>query len=358
MKDGNGPNPRKGNSASLAWQGKGVASRQAGPVDLIEMQGDAEAVFIPRWDQNLLIHGDNLEVARALLDHGWAGQVDLIYIDPPFWTGDTFSSTCGEMAYSDTWGGSIDAYLDMIHPRLVAVRELLSPAGSAFVHVDWHANHYIKVLMDEVFGRQNLVNEIAWHYGGPSPVKTSFPRKHDTILFYAKSADYVFVPQYEPIKQYLVKRARRNPDGRQWVDQNVGKITSEAFDKLRAEDRVFLTRTGRYRRKQYLDEMHGDMVDDVWTIPIINSQAKERTGFPTQKPLSLLERIVACASRPGAVVVDLFCGSGTTLVAAGMLGRSFVGVDSSVVAIDLAGRRLREQGIDHARLAARPRDRG
>ncbi|MEX2682318.1 MAG: site-specific DNA-methyltransferase [Candidatus Sigynarchaeota archaeon] len=292
--------------------------------------------------RNRLIQGDNLQVMHHLLATGYEGRIDLVYIDPPFWSGDDYYINDGQdvLAYKDRWNGSIDTYLDMIYPRLQLVHRLLSERGSAFVHVDWHGGHYIKILLDEIFGRWNLRNEIIWWYGGPSPVKTSFPRKHDVIFFYSKSREYTFFPQYAPMKQYLYERARKDPDGRLWVDQNVGKITRRKFEELAADGRVFKTKTGRYRRKQFLDEMEGDMVDDVWTIPIINSQANERLGYPTQKPRALLDRVIACASKPGDLVADFFCGSGTTLVAATSLNRSWIGVDASRVAIEMARDRL------------------
>ncbi|MHA1699099.1 MAG: DNA methyltransferase, partial [Promethearchaeota archaeon] len=250
--------------------------------------------------ENRLIHGDNLLVMKALIDDGLEGQIDLIYIDPPFWSGEDYYTSPiaraspipaakNQLAYRDKWKGGLASYLKMIYPRLLLMRRLLSDEGSLFVHVDWHAGHYVKIILDEIFGMKNLRNEIIWHYGGPSPVKTYFPRKHDVIFFYSKTKNYRFHPQYEPLKDYLKMRARKDPDGRLWVDQNVGKITKRKFDELKSEGRIFKTRTGRYRRKQYLDEMHGDMVDDVWEIPIINSQATERIGYPTQKPEALLE---------------------------------------------------------------------
>ncbi|MHA1715177.1 MAG: site-specific DNA-methyltransferase [Promethearchaeota archaeon] len=301
--------------------------------------------------ENRLIHGDNLLVMKALIDDGLEGQIDLIYIDPPFWSGEDYYTSPiaraspipaakNQLAYRDKWKGGLASYLKMIYPRLLLMRRLLSDEGSLFVHVDWHAGHYVKIILDEIFGMKNLRNEIIWHYGGPSPVKTYFPRKHDVIFFYSKTKNYRFHPQYEPLKDYLKMRARKDPDGRLWVDQNVGKITKRKFDELKSEGRIFKTRTGRYRRKQYLDEMHGDIVDDVWEIPIINSQATERIGYPTQKPEALLERIISCASEKGNWVADFFCGSGTTLVIANKLRRRWIGVDQSKVAIEITKKRL------------------
>ncbi len=340
-------------TARLVWNRKGDddQGRVGGvPLTIASYEGgkkvDAPGHPAGGTGFNRLIQGDNLQVMRHLLDTDHAGRVDLIYIDPPFWSGDDYYTNDGQdvLAYKDRWDGSIDSYLDMIHPRLQLMHQLLSQRGSIFVHVDWHAGHYIKLLLDETFGRENLRNEIVWWFGGPSPVKTSFPRKHDVIFFYSKSKDYAFTPQYAPMKQYLYDRARKDPDGRMWVDQNVGKVTQRKFDELAAGGRVFKTKTGRYRRKQFLDEMQGDMIDDVWTIPIINSQANERLGYPTQKPQALLERVVSCASKPGDLVADFFCGSGTALVAAASLNRSWIGTDTSSVAIEMARDRLLSTG--------------
>ncbi len=338
--------PARNESVALEWRSKGHGTQDSEGITLETVERHARST--PAGNQpNLLIHGDNQRAMLGLLAQGWEGKIDFIYIDPPFWTGDDYylnGDSCnegnGSLAYTDKWAGGIDSYLDMIHPRLVVARRLLKDTGSIFVHLDWHVSHYVKLLLDEIFGRQNLRNEIIWYYGGPSPVKSSFPRKHDVIFFYSKTAGYYFKPQYSPIKQYLLGRARKDPDGRLWVDQNVGKITERKFNELASEGRVFKTKTGRYRRKQYLDEMDGDMVDDVWEIPIINSQANERLGYPTQKPEALLERIIACASRPGDVIADFFSGSGTSLVVAEKMGRSWVGVDASEIAIQVARARL------------------
>jgi adenine specific DNA methylase Mod len=303
---------------------------------------------VKKW----LIHGDNLDAMHILSRDGFDGKIDLVYIDPPFWSGEDYftlpeyhASGNEDFAYNDRQDGGIDAYLDMMCPRLQAIHGLLSPKGSLFVHVDWYAGHYIKLLLDSIFGRENLRNEIIWYYGGPSPVKTCFPRKHDVIFFYSKSDEFTFNPQYEPLRKYLLDRARHDPDGRLWVDQNVGRVTERKFKELESEGRVFMTKSGRYRRKQFLDEMQGDMVDDVWSIPIINSQARERIGYPTQKPEALLERILLAASNPGDLVADFFCGSGTTLAVADHLGRQWIGVDASSVAITTARDRLTAAGV-------------
>lgn len=346
---------RKRDIARLTWDAKEVEDTEISSIELqaIEVILDGSVMNLASIIQEnmpscMFVEGDNLSVMQYLIANGRMKKINMIYIDPPFWSGedyytnsDYFTNGDETLAYKDRWDGGLDSYLSMMRARLELMRKLLADDGSIFIHVDWHAGHYVKVLLDEIFGIENLRNEIIWYFGGPSPVKSSFPRKHDVIFFYSKNKDIAyFTPQYAPIKQYLLDRARQDPDGRLWVDQNVGRITRRKFDELASEGRVFVTKAGNYRRKQYLDEMEGDMIDDVWTIPIINSQANERLGFPTQKPEALLERVIACASKPGDVIADFFCGSGTTMAVAQRLGRTWIGVDSSRIAMQTARARL------------------
>ena len=198
--------------------------------------------------------------------------------------------------------------------------------------------------MDEIFGYYNFINEIIWNYGGPAKTETYYPRKYDTIISYAKSADYKFYKQCEPIPQYMYDRARQDPDGRKWVDQNLGKLSPEKLEQMKSEGRVFITKTGNMRRKQYLDEMDGVLLNSVWNdIPIINSQADERSDYPTQKPEALLERIIKTSSEEGDLVFDCFMGSGTTQAVAMKLGRRFIGADINLGAVQTATKRLAKQ---------------
>ena len=348
---------------------------------------------IDKQKMNRLIWGDNLLAMQALLNQGYEGKINLIYIDPPFDSKADYShkmtitenppvspfskggvkkssplangsssipplakggeggfeftkepSVIERLAYKDTWAGGTDSYLDMLYPRLQLMKRLLAEDGSIYVHLDWHVGHYVKVMMDEVFGRANFVNQIVWYYGGPSPIKSTFPRKHDLLFVFSKKVDvYKFNPQYVPIKDYLYERARKDPDGRLWVDQNVGKITEEKFKELEAKGYIFKTTTGNYRRKQYLDEMQGDLIDNVWEVPIINSQAEERTNYDTQKPSALLERIIKASSNEGDLVADFFCGSGTTLAVAEKLNCRWLGSELGKVGIQVTRARLVEQ---------------
>lgn len=376
---------RKKDSARLVWDTK--PRRATNPKD-IEFQ-TAELVIpnpqykdelplsfrdslfgeeeLDKQKMNRLIWGDNLLAMQALLAQGYEGKINLIYIDPPFDSKADYShkmtissspsgrrqgegieftkepSVIERLAYKDTWAGGTDSYLDMLYPRLQLMKRLLAEDGSIYVHLDWHVGHYVKVVLDEVFGRENFINQIVWYYGGPSPIKSTFPRKHDLIFIFSKKAGgYKFNLQHTSLKNYLVERARKDPDGRLWVDQNVGKITQEKFKELESKGYIFKTNTGNYRRKQYLDEIEGDLIDNVWEIPIINSQAEERTNFDTQKPEALLERIIKASSNEGDLVADFFCGSGTTLAVAENLGRCWVGCELGKVGIQVTRARLVE----------------
>jgi len=312
---------------------------------------------------NRLIYGDNLLAMQALLSGdnttpSMRGKIDLIYIDPPYDSKADYRTkvklpnlnieqrptVIEQFAYSDTWKDGTASYLLMMVPRLILMRELLAETGSIYVHTDWHVGHYLKVIMDEIFGRSNFINEIIWYYGGPSPIKSTFPRKHDNIYVYAKNVRYFyFKPQYGEIKDYLVKRARKDPDGRLWVDQNVGKITEEKFEELNTAGYIFKTKTGKYRRKQFLDEMQGDLIDNVWEIPIINSQAQERLDFQTQKPMELLKRIIDSSCPKDGIVADFFAGSGTTGAVAEKLGRKWIMSDLGRPACMVMRKRMIDQ---------------
>jgi DNA modification methylase len=252
-----------------------------------------------------LQQGDCLEIARGLSP----GQFRLIYLDPPFFSGKARIGACPGFHFDDSWPGSLREYLDWLRPRLEAFIPLLLPSGSLVVHLDHHAVHYVKVILDELLGYHRFVNEIIWHYTGGGRSRRQFSRKHDTLLWYARGPDYLFhidavrVP-YKPTSGY----ARSG-------------ITAASG-------------------KKYRPHPAGTPVDDVWEIPIINPLARERTGYPTQKPLVLLERIIQALTDPGDLVGDFFCGSGTTLVAARNHDRRWMGIDISEAAIACAQKRL------------------
>lgn len=331
----------------LQWRGKRpFTSTSYFPAQEKEQHGEE----VNGW-LNKIFWGDNIQVMSHLLKE-YRGKVDLIYIDPPFDSKADYKKTITlrgkkvendhssfeDKQYTDIWTN--DEYLQFMYERLVLCKELLDDNGSIYVHCDWHQAHHLRCIMNEIFGVERFVDEIVWHYGGPSPVKTAFARKHDVILYYSKSTSYIFNPQYGELPSYLYARAHQDKDGRKWIDQNLGNLKPETIAQMKREGRVFETRTGGLRRKQYLDEMSGAQIDDVWDIPIINSQATEDVGYATQKPEALLERIIKASSNPGDLVFDCFMGSGTTQAVAMKLGRRFIGADINLGAIQTTTKRL------------------
>ncbi len=288
---------------------------------------------------NKLIWGDNKLVLSSLVngpmreDIEREGGLKLIYIDPPFAVGADFShnikingedvtkkqSVIEEIAYRDTWGRGISSYLTMMYERLKLMHQLLAEDGSIYVHIDWRINIYMRLILDDIFGKYNFNREITWNTGWPLGFKTStdnWIKQHDTIFYYRRNNNYyIFNKQYIPYEIDYQKRARKDPDGRLWVDQSLGYISDEKLEQMKKEGRVFRTKRGGWRKKQYLDEMPGLMVGDIWTdIDPINSQASENLFFPTQKPEALLERIIKASSNEGDLVADFFCVAAGTRV--------------------------------------------
>lgn len=259
--------------------------------------------------------GDNLAYMASLPD----GCCDLVYIDPPFATQKARTAgarrrQASETSFNDHWPGGMKAYLAFLHPRLVECHRLLPETGTLYVHLDYRAAAYARLLLDTIFGERNLLNEIIWQYRTGGASRRWFARKHDTILAYAKRLGrHTF---------HLQRGGAYRTDGLN-VDE-----TGRPYKT---------TRKGRL----YFNA-DGPIVSDVWDIPFLSTVSLERVGWPTQKPLALLDRIVQAASNPGDVVADFFCGSGTTLVSAKRCGRSFAGCDVSKEAVQLARRRLKE----------------
>jgi adenine-specific DNA-methyltransferase len=255
--------------------------------------------------RNRLIWGDKKYVLPALLDE-FVGAVDLVYIDPPFFTGDDFSfstsingegftrepSLIEQKAYRDTWGSGLDGYLDWFYNTLLYLRELLADTGSIYVHLDWHLGHYAKLVLDEIFGVSNFLNNVVWLYGLGGSSTRYWPRKHDDLYWYSKNPD----------RQYF--EASRIPA----ASQRMRGLQKKA--------------------------------PDYWDIPSINNMAEERVAYPTQKPEKLLERIISSSCPPGGLVLDCFCGSGTTPAVAEKLGRRWIAADLSRFAIHTTRKRL------------------
>lgn len=267
-----------------------------------------------------LILGDNLAALWALTP-GYESRVDLIYADPPFLSGKAYPARIGrgedsrkpaewllDEGYADHWPGGAE-YLDMLYPRLKLMHRLLAETGTLYLHLDWHASAYARLLLEEIFGRERLLNEIAWVYHGPSPVRRAFNRKHDTLLVYTKTDRYTF-----------------NADA---VRQPYNESTVRTFA---SSAKAGFGKTPNLAR--------GKVPEDWWYFPVVARLHAERTGYPTQKPEALLERVIRASSNPGDLVADFFCGSGTALVAAERLGRRWLGGDASARAIHTTRKRL------------------
>lgn len=284
--------------------------------------------------RNQLIWGDNKLVLASLLET-YSGKVDLIYIDPPFDVGADFKMNVaiGEgaqvtakdqsllemVAYRDMWGRGADSYLQMLFERLTLMKTLLSSTGSIFVHCDWHMSHMIRMLLDVVFGRQRFINEIAWHYYNKMQGNVGhFPKNHDTIFWYRNGETFKYFPQREDRKE-TTKQIKRV-----W-NKETGKIVNAKG----ADGKVL-----------YVDsDTRG--VDSVWYLSMLQPADKtENLGYATQKPETLIGRIISAASAEGDLVADFFCGSGTTLDVAEQLGRRWIGADLGRFSIHTARKRL------------------
>lgn len=360
-------------------------------------EGKEGDTFERGW-RNKLIWGDNLLVIGSLLER-LSGKIEMIYIDPPFATGADFSfrteigesslevdkdpSAIEEKAYRDTWGRGLDSYLQMIYERLLLMRDLLASDGSIYVHIDPNLEAHLKLILDEVFGRENFINQIVWKrspgksgaFGGIS----QYGRIHEIVLYYAKSNSWIWNQQFVPYdEQYAEgfykytepKSGRRfqldnltaagsrrggsgraliingetvrPPAGRHWaLGLQPRETVQDALNRLGREGRIWHEPGKMPRYKRYLDEMPGVMLQDVWTdIRPVPAQGTERLNFDTQKPEALVERIVKTSSREGDLVADFFVGSGTTLAVAEKLGRRWIGCDLSRFAVHVSRKRL------------------
>ena len=305
--------------------------------------------------KNQLILGDNLEVLKDIPSE----SVDLCYIDPPFFSNRHYAIIWGDKgeiaSFNDCWAGGINHYIEWLYKRVEQIYRVLKPTGSFYLHCDWHANAYIRVhILDKIFGDKNFVNEIVWHYDGPqSPSPVKFANKHDTIFRYSKgrkcSVNELYFYEQE---NFSPKKYKIDNQGNFYYTIPKGDYTESSIKRLDQEGKIIWTANGKARIKKII-EVSSDKtkmlkrkkIPDVWKIPSLGlaSHSKERIGYPTQKPEALLERIIKASSNPGDVVLDAFCGGGTTPAVARRLGRKFIGIDQSVRAIAVSNARLEKQ---------------
>lgn len=328
----------------LVWQGKALPSLPS-PARHLQtsasyLPDESEAHVpssVPGW-QNRLIHADKSVVLPALLTE-FAGKVNVIYIDPPFMTGRSFKNgkqheMPSGISYRDVWHNNLDGYLQWLYETFWYLYQLLAPNGCLYVHLDWRATHYARVLLDEIFALRpstrgahsgsGLKNEIIWHYQSGGRSQRSFARKHDTILLYTRSQHYRFHGERVGLKRGQEKRNHMRkevgPDGHlSWTIRSAGKLYSYSEDTTMA-------------------------LDDVWSdISHLHQKDPERTGYATQKPTALLERLLLASSEEDDLVLDCFCGSGVTPVVAEQLGRRWLACDQSSMAISTTRTRLLQQ---------------
>jgi adenine-specific DNA-methyltransferase len=331
-------------------------------------------------ERNLLIWGDNKPVMSSLLKE-YAGDVQLVYIDPPFDTGTDFSyriavgdtsitklpSVLEEHAYRDTWGLGRASYLTMLYDRLVLIHELLADNGLLFLHLGTGVVHTVRMLLDEIFGAERFRNEIVWKRTTSHADASTLGAVHETILLYSKGETWNWNPQYVPHEEWYVERYYRykEPDGRRFMSADYtgagagpprvfgdrGELApptgrhwlhdQAGVDRTLAQDRIFWTRNGIPRLKRYLDESPGQPLNDVWAdiLPVV-SWSTERVGYETQKPEALINRIISLGTNEGDLVADFFVGSGTTAAVAEKLGRRWIACDLGRFAIHTTRKRL------------------
>ncbi|MCX5804057.1 MAG: DNA methyltransferase [Proteobacteria bacterium] len=357
--------------------------------------------------KNVLYYGDNLDVLRR---HIKEESMDLIYLDPPFKSNQDYNVLFAEQngsrsaaqikAFEDTWqwdqiaarayqetvemGGNVSramqafrtilgendmlAYLAMMAPRLLELRRVLKPTGSIYLHCDPTASHYLKMLIDSVFGPTNFRNEIVWQRFGSHNDPKRFGRVTDSILFYSKTDNYVFNPiRGSYSEDHLSKRFRHSdPDGRKfWPNTCLApggrgpsyewhghvrnwRFTKEHMAELDANGEIYYSARGMPYRKNYLDSLPGQLVQNLWTDIKMTKSGSERLGYQTQKPEALLERVIQASSNEGDIVLDPFCGCGTTIAVAERLKRKWVGIDITQAAIVVIKERLKTRFRDKA----------
>lgn len=335
-------------------------------------------------ETGVLYREDNLKVLARLP----TASVDLVYLDPPFFSNRMYEVIWGDEAevrsFEDRWEGGMRHYVDWLRLRVMQLKRVLQPKGSVYLHCDPHASHYLKVMMDEVFGQQAFCSEIIWKRTGAHGAAKRFAPVHDVILYYSGPEGRLWNPQYHEYRpEYLADKYRYSdskgrfqlitlvPSGRRYgetgkpwrgIDPNDKglhwRYPPEKLEQLDQEGMIVWGTRGKKlpRLKRYLESNQGVPVQDVWTdISPINSQARERLGYPTQKPEALLMRLVRASSNKGDVVLDPFCGCGTAVSVAQQLQRRWIGIDISPTAVNIMKARLsRITDVQHIKILGLP----
>jgi len=315
-------------------------------------------------DTRIIYCGDCLDQLRKLPD----ACIDLIYIDPPFNSNRNYEVFWGESKEKRSFEdrhASTQAYIEFMRPRCVELARVLKPTGSFYYHCDWHASHYVKVMLDQILGESRFRTDIVWRRTNAKGLAfRGFPNNHDTLLYYTGGETFVWNRQFREYDPAYIERFYRfveegtgrryrlsdltNPNRDrpnltyEWKGhKRVWRWTKERMQEADKQGLIQYSATGLASQKRYLDEMHGQPIDSIWEdIPPVQAQANERLGYPTQKPLELLERIVNASSDQGQIVLDAFCGCGTALVAAEKLRRQWIGIDISPTACRVMAKRL------------------
>lgn len=324
---------------------------------------------------NMVIRGECVSACAYLKEQGI--HVDLVYIDPPFASGADYAKKVyirrnpnvaeaiaqaeqeldvdelkafEEKMYGDVWDK--EKYLNWMYENLMAIKSIMSETASIYVHLDWHIGHYVKILMDEIFGEDHFQAEIVWKRMTPSGFKGKYGigHSHDVIFWYSVSDECVYNPIMVPYsKEYIEQRfSKVDENGRHFKDEKIGTATTdETIERLKSEGRIYVTSNGTLRIKHFLDEAEGIALDDIWTdIYAVNSQAEERVDYATQKPEELIERILKASSNDGMTVADFFGGSGVTAAVANKLNRRFIHCDIGLNSIQTTRDRLKADGAE------------
>jgi len=326
-------------------------------MDLFDQQTGRQ---ITGWN-NKLIWGDNKLILSSLKNGPLReeiekqGGIKLIYIDPPFDVGADFSmdieiggetltkkpNILEEIAYRDTWGKGADSFISMIYERLVLMRDLLAEDGSIYVHCDWRVNSYIRLVLDEVFGKENYRNDLIWYYRRWTAGSGAYQRMHDTMFFYSKSTSFKLNPVYIEATEGQKKKHNKGWDRNSVLIKGKRQPQLLVYNQTKVDEAVEQGRINLDDYARIVTVNTGKTIaPDVWEINYINSQAKERIDYPTQKPEALLDRIIKSSSNEGDIVADFFCGSGTTSAVAEKLGRKWIASDLGKFAIHTTRKRM------------------